>query len=126
MSAIPVRYNRVFGVVMLLCATFILGVAVITGRLFPQAITGAILLLVSLGYLTQPAFVVAPGEVEVKNLLGMTMKRHPYRSLGELAVRDGRLWVGNEKVGSPGWLCNGGDFDRLAAEIAKARPTLQG
>ena len=115
-----IGYNKIFGVVMLLCALFILGVAVITGKLFPQAITGSILLLLSLGYLMQPALVVATGEVEVKNLLGMTMKRHPLKSLAEVSLRDGRICVGNEKVGNPGWMLSGADCDRLAAEIAKA------
>src|SRR5687767_12453121 len=121
MGPIPVGYNKIFGGVMLACALFILGVAVITRHLFPQAITGAILLLVSLGYLTQPAIVVAPKEIEVKNLLGMTMKRLAIQSLAEVSVRDGRIWAGNEKVGSPRWMLNSGDCERLEAEIAKVK-----
>jgi hypothetical protein len=123
MSAIPVRYNKLFGAVMLLCAVFILGVAVFTRHLFPQAVTGSIILLVALGYLTQPAVVVAPGEIEVKNLLGMTLKRHELKSLAEVSLHDGRIWVGNEKIGSPQWMLNRVDCERLEKEIRSATPS---
>jgi hypothetical protein len=118
---IEVRYKQAWGIVGLLCSLFILGVAFLVGKPFPQAITGGILLLVSLGYLSQPVFVVAPGEVQLRNLLGMTMKRHPFASLADLELRDGRLHVNGQPVGAGRFMVRGSDWDALGRAIEDAR-----
>jgi hypothetical protein len=118
---IAVRYNQAWGIVGLLCSVFILGVAFLTGDLFPQAITGGILLFVSFGFLTQTVFVVAPGEVQLRNLLGMTMKRHPFSSLADLELRDGRLRVDGKPVGAGKFMLRGSDWEALGRAIEDAR-----
>lgn len=118
---IEVRYNKAWGIVMLCSSIFILGVAFLTAKLFPQAITGGILLLVSFGFLTQPAFVVAPGEVQLRNILGMTMKRHEFASLAELEVREGRLHVNGKPVGAGRFMLRASDWDALGRAIDDAR-----
>ena len=118
---IEVRYKQVWGIVGLACSVFILGVAFLTGKLFPQAITGGILLFVSFGFLTQPVFVVAPGEVQLRNLFGMTMKRHSFASLADLEIRDGRLRVDGKPVGAGRFMIRGSDWETLERAIEAAR-----
>jgi hypothetical protein len=118
---IPLHYNKVFGFVMLGLSLFILAVAFSIGKPFPQAITGGISLLVSIGFLTQPVMVVAAGEVQMRNLFGMTMKRFEFDSLADLELRDGRLRVKDKPVGSGRWLLHGGDWETLGRAIESAR-----
>jgi len=114
---ITVGYNKIWGGLMLVCAAFILGVALLTGQYFPQAFTGTILLVVSLGYLTQPAFVVTQNEVQVRNLLGMTLRTHPFEKLSQLTVVGGKLEVKGTPVRAPRWLLASGDWERLEALV---------
>lgn len=118
---IEVHYNKAWGIVGLVCSVFILGVAFLTGKLFPQAITGGILLFVSFGFLTQPVFVVAPGEVQLRNLFGATMKRHAFASLADLEIRGSRLHVDGKPVGAGRFMLRGSDWETLSRAIDDAR-----
>jgi len=118
---IEVHYNKVFGAVMLACSLFILAVAFSIGKPFPQALTGGITLLVSLGFLFQPVMVVVAGAVQMRNLFGMTMKTYPFDSLADLEIRGGRLRVNDKPIGSGRWLLHGGDWDKLGRAIETAR-----
>lgn len=118
---IALHYNKVFAVVMLALSLFILAVAFSLGQPFPQAITGGISLLVSIGFLTQPVMVVVAGEVQMRNLFGMTTKRHEFTSLADLELRDGRVRVKDTPVGSGRWLLHGADWQALGRAIETAR-----
>ncbi len=118
---IALHYNKVFGAVMLVLSLFILAVAFAIGKPFPQAITGGITLLASIGFLTQPVMVVVAGEVQMRNLFGMTMKRYEFSSLADLELRDGRLRVKDTPVGSGRWLMHGADWKTLGRAIETAR-----
>jgi hypothetical protein len=118
---IAVGYNKGFAAFMLIAGLFIVGAAFATGRLFPQAVTGGILLAVGLLYLTRPLFIVTPSEVQLKNGLGMTVKTYPFRSLSELKIRDGKLFVGEQKVRASRWFSDGGDWARLEAALSTGR-----
>jgi hypothetical protein len=123
MNELPlaIGYNKIFGGLLLVSGVFILGVAVLVGQLFPQAITGGILTLVSLGYLTQPALVIAPREVQMKNLFGMTLRTHPFERLSQLTVVDGALDVNGTRVRTARWLLDGGDWNRLETMLRERR-----
>lgn len=115
-TPLAIGHNKVFGGFLLVAAVFILGVALMTGHLFPQAITGTILLLVSFGYLTRPAIVVTGSVVEIKNMLGMTLKTRTCRPR-ELALRDGKLWLGGDRIATT-WILDKNDLARLQDLIA--------
>lgn len=114
---ITVGYNRVLAALMTVSAVFILGVAALTGKLFPQALTGFVILALAVGYWTQTAMVVGTSEVELKNLFGRTVQRFPFSNASELSLKDGRLYIGAEKVGLPRWLLRGSDVDALARAL---------
>jgi hypothetical protein len=117
---IAIGYKKVFGLLLLSCALFIIGVALFLGQLFPQIITGGICFLASIMYLTQPALVVARRSVDKKNLFGATIKSYPLESLKYLAVDDSGLRVHGERVKVARWLLSSGDFERVKKAIAEA------
>ena len=115
---IEVRFKPVLGVGFLLASAFILFSGVVTGKIMLLGL-GALNFLVSLGYLTRPMLVVHRHQVELKNLLGMTMKTLD-APLVELEVRDGALFHGQKKIAG-GMLARAADMDRIAAAVIDAR-----
>lgn len=72
-----VTFIKIFGVLFLACSGFILFTSLAIGPSI-NTITGIILLLVSIFYLVNPALVYTDDELQVKNLMGMTLKRHSF------------------------------------------------
>lgn len=87
MDGIHVRYNLLIALFLLICGAFILAVGLLLAT--PLRIgLGVLSSLIGIGFLTQPWFVVFPDRIELRNLLGMTMKTHPF-ALAGLEVREG-------------------------------------
>ncbi len=90
-STFPLRVglSRVFGVLFVVIGVLNLLLAFATdGRPVLLAL-GAILTLLGILYLVGAALVITPTEAQVKNPLGMTMKRFPITSIADLRM-DGR------------------------------------
>lgn len=87
---LPVRYNAAVGSVFLVLSVFILGTAMLT-QTTHLLLIGGLNIGVSLGFLTQPMFVVTPGQIEMRNMLGMTLKTHDYVSLADLEIDGANL-----------------------------------
>lgn len=123
---IEIKHNQVMAIVMLVCALFILATSFLVGVSL-NTVTGVIILLVSIGYFTQPAVVVTESGLEHRNLLGMTLRRTDYRSLADLDVEpDGTIWVTRagtkEKVrGMIRFFLSGADMKRFEDAIRAAK-----
>lgn len=115
---IQVRYAPALGVFLLLAGVFILFGGLVTGRVLGMGL-GALHTLVAIGFLTQPMFVVHTRRVEMKNILGMTLKTIDVR-LAELEVRDGALYHEGRKIGG-GMIARGADMERLTEVVNDAR-----
>jgi hypothetical protein len=89
---LKIRQNRVFAIVILSCAIFILFVSFLIGPSL-NLIIGFLNLFIGIKMLTQPVLVITDQEIEIKNLLGMTMKRVPFNSYAELEIEEGSLYV---------------------------------
>jgi hypothetical protein len=118
---IPVRYHAAFGLIMLVAGAFILGSSLlITGNLLLAGL-GAFHILVAIGFLVQPAFVVQEKQIEVKNILGMTLKTHDV-ALADLEVRDNKLYRnGESKALAGGFFARGDDLAKVQAAIEAKR-----
>jgi hypothetical protein len=122
---IEIHHNRGVAIFMLVCAVFILGTTFLVG-VSMNTITGVILLLVSIGYLMNPALVVTESGIEHRNILGMTLRRTDYDSLSDLSVDpDGTFFVTRggtrEKVrGVIRFFLNGADVKRLEDAVKAA------
>lgn len=120
MAGIPVRYNQVIAIIMLVAGVFILGTGLLLGTVL-QIGLGALNTLLGLGFLTQPWFVVFSDRIELRNVLGMTLKTHSIGSLEEIEVRDGKVHSRSGRFNPiGGWLARSSDLEAVAEAIRKA------
>lgn len=85
-----VTYKKVFGISFLIAGLFIL----ITSLMLEPSITtvtGLLIMIISIPYLTSAAIIYNDEELQLKNLFGMTMKRYSFTSDG-LNVRSGKVY----------------------------------
>lgn len=114
-----VGYNKAFGAVMLALATLCLVLGVMVNAGMTIAI-GAMNVVIGILYLVRPYFVVGQGTIELRNLLGMTMRTYHFGDLAALEVTpDGKTIHQIEPGGArtrlklSRWLADGGDWRRF-------------
>ena len=120
---VRVGYNKVLGGILLVLALLCL-VAGALARMTPTIFIGALNTLLGVLYLTRPYFVVGPNAIELKNMLGMTMRRYDFGSVGELeATPDGKTIFRLEPNGHRSrlkltrWLAHRPDWQRFVGVI---------
>ena len=120
MTPITIRYKLGFGIFMLLAGGFMLFVG-LTLKNPMQLGLGVMNALIGLGFSTQPWFLVYPDRIEVKNVLGMTMKTHSFPGPSDLQIVDDKV---QSKSGAfkpvGGWLARAEDFDKLRARLKQS------
>ena len=105
---------------MLVAGGFTLLTALLLGKGL-LAVLGGLNLLIGLGWLSRPIFVVHEDRVELKNLLGMTMKTHQFSGLAELEVRGKKLFRRGERKALAGsGLVHSADWERVVAAVDRA------
>lgn len=118
---IPVRFKPVFGWVLLVLGLFVIGTSLLTGNLV-LTVVGVVNSAAAVGFATQPMFVVFADRVEVKNLLGMTLKTLPIRSLQDLRIEGSQVVVPHSpkprRLG--GALVRTSDWEALRAAVDRA------
>jgi hypothetical protein len=125
MTPIRVGLNRVLAGLMLAVSGLNLVVFLMAANTM-QLLLAGVLGGVGLMYLFGDAFVVTATEVQVKNPLGMILKRYPIRSLADLRFDGGTLYVaqgegGERKIGSFKLSANGSDLAKLRQAVDDAR-----
>lgn len=121
---IEIKHNQGMAIFMFVCSLFILATSFLVGVSL-NTLTGAILLLVSIGYFTQPAIVATATGFEHRNLLGMTLRRTDYGSLSDVKLEpDGSIFVEHggkrEKAIGLRFFLSGADLKRLEDAIRSA------
>ena len=121
---IPVRYNAVFGVGILMAGAFLLASGLFLGKFLLMTV-GVINTLAGFGFATQPWFVVFPDRIEIRNMLGMTIKTHAV-ALSDLEVQGSRVWpkTGRAFGGLGGWLARGSDIAIVGEAIRRAQDMI--
>lgn len=100
MLPIKVKANPIFPIVQLIAGVFILITAFIIGNVL-QLGMGAFFILIGLLFLTQPVLVVTNTEIQLKNMIGMTLKKALYQNKAitfdgnKLMVDGKRFFVGS-------------------------------
>jgi hypothetical protein len=124
MTSARVGFNKFWGVLMLGTAGLQMFTYSLTHKSMYLALA-AVMGLVGIAYLAGTCFVVeiaadGTGEVQVKNPLGMTLKRHAFARAADLAVHGNKLAItladGSEKTVG-GLIADGGDMRKLAQLI---------
>ncbi len=115
-----VRFHLAFGVLILACAVFILFTGLALGGLH-LLLLGVMNLAIGLGITVQPMFVVHDDRIEMRNLLGMTMKTHTYPSLAALEIRGRKIHrKGEDKALASALVGRGSDWEVVRAAIEGA------
>jgi len=126
MNGIPVRYNAIFGIGILVGGAIVLVAGLMLGK-FLLLTVGIINSLAGFGFMTQPWFIVFPDRIEIKNMLGMTLRTHRISGLAALEVHDGRVWPTQSNAGFSGlggWLARRSDIAVVGNAIRRANDTV--
>ncbi len=128
---IRVRYNKGFGVLML-----VLGAINLLLRLFAMSrgvptkpyhfIVGVILLFIGGLYMRGTAFIITQREIQLKNLYGMTVRKTAIDGYASLEVSNNKLFYdqnGEKKRvrGVARWYLHKADWDEMEQAILLAR-----
>lgn len=101
MTRLEIKYNVIFPIFFGACGLFILGSALIVG-FSPRTILGLVILPLSVLMATRPVTILTPTEIQMKNLLGVTVKTHPCTP-DSVSVKDKSVYVNGKKVFSTWW-----------------------
>lgn len=113
-----IRANPILAVFLVCASLFILGVSALTGPSL-NTITGALLLVIGVLQLTVPMLVVVDGEIQHRNLLGMTMRRTPF-TLDTIDVSEATPRISGEPVrGFSTWALEKGAIERFRDDIRR-------
>lgn len=82
-------------------------------------VPGVVCLIVGLGYLKKPYFLIESGQLVVPAVLGPLKKIYPFAP-GELVARDGALYLGQKKLGLRRWLADKAAWDAAGRSLASA------
>jgi hypothetical protein len=111
-----IRTNPILAVILLCASLFILGVSALTGPSL-NTITGALLLVLGILQLTVPTIVIVDGEIQHRNLFGMTLRRTPF-TLDTLDVREATPKISGEPVrGFSSWALERAAVERFRDDI---------
>lgn len=94
MNEMRIGWNKIFSVIMMACGIFIVTTSFVIGPSF-NTVTGVVIALVGGLALANPTVVITTDEVQMRNLLGMTLKRYPVQ---EVEMRNGALYHNQKKV----------------------------
>lgn len=89
---VRVHYAKGWAITILVLGVLCLVLAPLS-RLWMTGVVGAMNTVLGIMMLIKPLYVLGDGALQVKNLIGMTLKRYTYSSLSEFDVRpDGSIW----------------------------------
>jgi hypothetical protein len=108
-----IRYKTGLAVFILVCGSFVLATTFLTGPSI-STFSGALALLVGIGYLVRPLGELTDTELTVFALVGPVKRQYP---AAQLRLQDGRIYAGEKKVPLPAWTVNSEDWAALLQRI---------
>lgn len=121
MQALDIRYSRAMAVAGLVVGIFLMAMSVLTQAWISLA-AGAVLTVLGILTLVNPMVRITPEEVQLRNPLGMVLKRYPVTSPQDLVI-DGRTLrhvPTNKRIVSLGLGINKDDVASLRAQLGVA------
>ncbi len=123
MATLRVGYHKAWGVFFLVAGVADLLVYTST-RTLMHLMLGGLLLVIGVLYLSRPFLVIGDGVIQVKNLLGITMRRFSFGSLAELGVEPDAIVIGegrgSQRLKVSRLLIARSDMQRLDAAVKQA------
>jgi hypothetical protein len=108
-----IRYKTGLGVFIVVSGAFVLFTTFLTGASV-STFTGALMLIIGIGYLVRPLAELTDTELTIFALYGPLKKQYP---AAQLRFVDGRLYNGDKKVRLAAWVTNGDDWQALVQKV---------
>lgn len=110
------RYSRTLAVLLLILGLALLGIGLATSK-WTSVFPGVVLPIVGALMLVNPMLRFEPHEVQVRNLLGMTLKRYPVNGPGYVRIDGKGLYYAptGKKIATLGFGVDSGDANRVRA-----------
>ena len=94
---IKIHSNKILAIFVIACGGFILVLAAQYRGMELQLFMGPMFILMGILLMANPTIVVTPTEIQMRNILGMTLKRHQYNA-SNTELRKNGLYVNDRKV----------------------------
>jgi len=118
MTPMNIRYNKALSIFVLAAGALILFTVLVTGQA-TNAFGGGVLLLLGILLLVNPMLRIEPTEIQVRSPIGMTMKRFPISSPGDLRFEGNKLHhlPRGKKIAGLGFGADSGDVAALRSQL---------
>jgi hypothetical protein len=131
-ESMKIRHNRVIAAIILILGAFVLFAGLFM-KAVPSIFIGLLNVLIGIMMMVQPQLVISRSRVELKNLLGMTMKTRDFDYPSQLELEDSKFYINRngkrEKIMTVNKIfSHGPDVDALRSYIAMQKnvtPTQQ-
>lgn len=122
MQPVSIHYNRVMAIVFVVIGALLLLVSLLTQQ-WLSVFAGGILTALGVLMTINPMVRIEAHEVQVRNPVGMTLKRYPIASPGDLALegRNLRHLPTGKRVVHLGFGVHGPDAAALRAQVSSGR-----
>jgi hypothetical protein len=90
-----IKYNPVFPLIILAFGIIIFIAGLILSPIY--MLTGALFIILPILMLTKPIIILTEDEIQIKNMVGMTMKRYPYNA-DEIEIKGKSIRLNGKKI----------------------------
>lgn len=117
-----IHYNRIMAIVFVVMGPLLLLLSLLTQQ-WISVFAGAVLTVLGVLMTINPMIRIAPHEVQMRNPLGMTLKRYPVTSPADLAIEGKALrhLPTGKRVATLGFGTHRPDVDALRAQVPHQR-----
>lgn len=122
MQPLDIRHNRLLAIGLLVVGALLFLVSLLTQQ-WISVVAGAILAVLGVLMTVNPLVRIGQSEVQLRSPIGMTLKRFPVTSPGDLAV-DGKALLHvptGKRIAALGFGVNAADVDTLRAQLPTPR-----
>lgn len=118
MQPLNIGYNRVMAIACVVIGALLLLVSLLT-QAWISVFAGAVLAVLGVLMTVNPMVRVEPHEVQMRNPVGMTLKRYPVTSPADLALEGKALrhLPTGKRIVTLGFGAHGADVDALRAQL---------
>lgn len=119
MNPLTIKYNRILSIALLVIGALLLIVSLV-GQQWVSVLGGAVLTLLGVMMFINPIIKVESHEVQLRNPIGMTLKRFPVTSPADLALDGNTLShvPTGKRIASLGFGVDGADAAALRAQLS--------
>lgn len=112
MEILRLRNNPILPVITIVCAAIIFFLNLMYLGNMMQVGLGAFLFIVGILNLVNPIAVLTDTELQLRNALGMTLKRYKYKE-EKVEIREGKIFISGKKLRFAAWMLRRAEWDAL-------------